>query len=100
MRFSISEKKTDGYVVRYARWFLGQSGRRLRYGQQYFKGLFYHCRSNIERIEEQTPNASYDTLHPFISESTWDGPGVMGQVAREVQATLAGEQGLLLDECG
>ena len=54
-------------------------------------------------MEEQTPDASYDTLHHFISESTWDGPGVMGQVAREVQATLAalpGEQGLLLDECG
>ena len=54
-------------------------------------------------MEEQTPDASYDTLHHFISESTWDGQGVMGQVAREVQATLAtlpGEQGLLLDECG
>ncbi|MBC7447232.1 MAG: IS701 family transposase [Hymenobacteraceae bacterium] len=78
-------------------------GKRLGYCQQYVKGLFHACRSNIERMEERLPDTSYDGLHHFISEACWDGQGVMGQVAREVQASLSalsGEQGLLLDECG
>ena len=57
-------------------------------------------------MNERLPDSSYDALHHFISESTWDGQLVMDEVARRVQTTLAkvaseaGEQGLLLDECG
>ena len=74
--------------------------------QQYVKGLFHTCRINVERMNERLPDSSYDALHHFISESTWDGQLVMDEVARQVQATLAevageeGEQGLLPDECG
>ena len=71
--------------------------------QQYVKGLFHACRSNVERMNERLPDASYDALHHFISVSDWDGQAVMDEVARRVQVTLgavAGEQGLLLDECG
>ena len=54
-------------------------------------------------MNERLPDSNYDALHHFISESSWDGQAVMDEVARRVQATLAevaGEQGLLLDECG
>ncbi|OGX81542.1 hypothetical protein BEN48_17755 [Hymenobacter glacialis] len=54
-------------------------------------------------MSERLPDASYDVLHHFISVSDWDGQAVMDEVARRVQVTLgavAGEQGLLLDECG
>jgi len=54
-------------------------------------------------MNERLPDSSYDALHHFISESTWDRQAVMDEVARRVQvslASVAGEQGLLLDECG
>lgn len=75
----------------------------LTHCQQYIKGLFHACRSNVERMNERLPDSSYDALHHFISVSDWDGQTVMDEVARRVQTTLAeagGEQGLLLDECG
>ncbi len=75
----------------------------LAHCQQYVKGLFHACRSNVERMNERLPDSSYDALHHFISVSDWDGPAVMDEVARRVQTTLAevsGEQGLLLEECG
>jgi SRSO17 transposase len=54
-------------------------------------------------MDERLPDSTYDALHHFISESSWDGLAVRDEVARRVQASLAplgGEQGLLLDECG
>lgn len=75
----------------------------LAHCQQYVKGLFHACRSNVERLNERLPDSSYDALHHFLSVSAWDGPAVMDEVAARVQASLAplgGEQGLLLDECG
>jgi SRSO17 transposase len=101
--FSNYRKKTEAYVLGYGSWFASRLGTRLRYCQQYVKGLFHACRSNIERMEERLPDTSYDGLHHFMSEADWDGHGVMGEVARHVQASLSalpGEQGLLLDECG
>ena len=93
-------------MASYARCFRPRLHGQLAHCQQYVKGLFHACRSNVERMNERLPDSSYDALHHFISESTWDGQLVMDEVARRVQATLAevvgeeGEQGLLLDECG
>lgn len=75
----------------------------LSHFQQYIKNLFHPCRSNLERLTERLPDSAYDALPHFISESAWDGPAVMDEVARRMQAALgevAGEQGLLLEECG
>jgi SRSO17 transposase len=75
----------------------------LAHCQQYVKGLFHACRSNVERMNERLPDSTYDALHHFISVSDWDGQAVVDEVARRVQASLlllGGEQGLLLDECG
>lgn len=90
-------------MASYAACFQPRLHGQLAHSQQYIKGLFHACRSNVERINERLPDSSYDALHHFISESNWDGLAVMDEVARRVQATLgavAGEQGLLLDECG
>lgn len=90
-------------MASYAACFRPRLHGQLAHCQQYIKGLFHACRSNVERMNERLPDSSYDALHHFISESNWDGQGVMDEVARRVQATLgevAGEQGLLLDECG
>ena len=93
-------------MASYARCFRPRLHGQLVHCQQYVKGLFHACRSNVERMNERLPDSSYDALHHFISESAWDGQLVVDEVARRVQATLAevageeGEQGLLLDECG
>ncbi len=90
-------------MASYAACFRPRLHGQLAHCQQYVKGLFHACRSNVERMNERLPDSSYDALHHFISESTWDGQAIMDEVARRVQATLgevAGEQGLLLDECG
>jgi SRSO17 transposase len=90
-------------VAGYAACFRPRLHGQLAHCQQYVKGLFHACRSNVERMNERLPDSGYDALHHFISVSDWDGQAVMDEVARRVQATLAGEageQGLLLDECG
>ena len=90
-------------MASYAACFRPRLHGQLVHCQQYVKGLFHACRSNVERMNERLPDARYDALHHFISVSDWDGQAVMDEVARRVQATLApvaGEQGLLLDECG
>ena len=90
-------------MARYAACFRPRLHGQLAHCQQYVKGLFHACRSNVERMNERLPDSNYDALHHFISLSDWDGQAVMDEVARQVQATLAaetGEVGLLLDECG
>ena len=93
----------EAYVASYTACFRPRLHGQLVHCQQYIKGLFHACRSNVERMNERLPDSSYDALHHFISVSDWDGQAVMDEVARRVAATLgevAGEQGLLLDECG
>jgi SRSO17 transposase len=54
-------------------------------------------------MQECIPASDYQQLHHFISHSPWDAFGVIGEVARKTQASLAGlsgSQGLLLDETG
>lgn len=90
-------------MASYAACFRPRLHGQLAHRQQYIKGLFHACRSNVERMNERLSDSTYDAPHHFISVSDWDGQAVMDEVARRVQATLAevaGEQGLLLDECG
>lgn len=52
---------------------------------------------------ERVPKSNYQQLQHFISHSEWDAKGVMREVARNTNQSLAhlkGEQGLLLDESG
>lgn len=92
------------YSAGYAGYFV--RGKRSVFGhcQDYLKGLFHDCKSNIERMVERIPDSDYQQLHHFISHSAWDGFGVMGEVARQTASSFAllpaGQRGLLLDESG
>jgi len=90
-------------VAGYAACFRARLHGQSAHCQQYGKGLFHACRSNVERMNERLPDSTYDALHHFSSVSDWDGQAVMEAVAARGQASLAplgGEQGLRLDECG
>ncbi|MEZ4967669.1 MAG: IS701 family transposase [Saprospiraceae bacterium] len=80
-------------------------GRKTNLGrcQEYLKGLFHDCKSNIERMQERIPNSEYQQLQHFISHSPWDAFGVMHEVARRTESSfehISGSVGLLLDESG
>lgn len=54
-------------------------------------------------MHERIPDSDYQQLHHFISDSNWDAFGVMQTLAQQTQHSLqsvAGQQGLLLDESG
>ena len=66
----------------------------------YMCGLIQADRSNIERMEEHVPEADYEALQHFISNSPWDARAVVDRVATESDAILGGtgRTGLLIDE--
>jgi len=77
----------------------------VRHCEEYLKGLFHDCKSNIERMQERIPDSEYQNLQHFISHSPWDWRGVMGEVSRQMAASFAllSEEepcGLILDESG
>ncbi len=54
-------------------------------------------------MQERLPDTAYQNLHHFISHSPWDYLGVMGEVSRQMAASLAflpEPCGLILDESG
>ena len=50
-------------MASYASCFRARLHGQLGHCQQYGKGLFHTCRSNVERLNERLPDASYDALH-------------------------------------
>lgn len=76
----------------------------VRHCEEYLKGLFHDCKSNIERMQERIPDSDYQNLQHFISHSPWDWRGVMGEVSRQMAASFAllpeSPCGLVLDESG
>ena len=59
-------------------------------------------RKNMQRMEEIVPESKEQSLQHFLSNSPWDGRGVMGQVALDVDAELGGHEDtmLMIDESG
>lgn len=69
----------------------------------YFEGLLHECKSNIERMVERVPNADYQKLQHFISNSPWDSFAVMDKVSEKSHKNISsiGEPiGLIFDEIG
>jgi SRSO17 transposase len=68
--------------------------------QQYLCGLMQAQRKNMERIVEVVPDSDYQSLHHFLSNSSWDARAVMGQVADRADTALGGQADscLLIDE--
>ena len=76
-------------MARYAACFRPRLHGQLAHCQQYVKGLFHACRSNVERMNERLPDSSYDALHHFISVSDWNGQvGVFAVLSRGPSAGL------------
>ncbi len=69
----------------------------------YLKGLTQSkLEKNMERMEEADPQADYESLQQFITDSTWSAYSVMDLVAQDVN-TLIGDvegSGLIIDESG
>ena len=77
----------------------------VRHCEDYLKGLFHDCKSNIERMQERIPESEYQNLQHFISHSPLDWRGVVGEVSRQMATsfTLLPQEdpcGLILDESG
>jgi len=66
----------------------------------YFEGLIYADKRNMERMCEATESLAYHQIQHFISESTWDACEVMAQVSSDVSSAFAdrAKVGLLIDE--
>jgi hypothetical protein len=77
----LGRKKIDIYARTY--WDHFTCGRKNSTSrcEQYLKGLFHECKSNVERMQERIPGSDYEQLQYFVSESDWDAQGVMMDVA-------------------
>ena len=69
----------------------------------YLKGLTTaNLNKNMERMVENNPEADYQSIQQFISDSSWSARDVMDHVAQDVN-TLIGDPdgtGLIIDESG
>lgn len=85
----------------YSGHFISQGRNRSAHARQYLSGLLGDIRrKNIERIGEQVAEVDYQSVHNFVSESTWDYRALVQQVARDANTLVGGnpESMLLLDE--
>jgi len=59
-------------------------------------------KKNIERMIEVVPDADYQSVHHFISDSPWDHQPVLDQVAQDCDRLLGGtpDTALIIDESG
>lgn len=72
-----------------------------KHAGDYLSGLLgINIRKNIGRIDEGLPDANYQGMQQFISDSPWDPNGLMAQVASEAEDLLGRQANtaLYLDE--
>jgi SRSO17 transposase len=60
-------------------------------------GLFQSDYSNIERISEVLPDADYNQIQHFISESPWDAKALMDRVASDSSSLFSNENSVFLE---
>jgi len=85
----------------YSPFFISQGRNRTDHARQYLSGLLGDIRrKNIERIGEKVADVSYQSVHNFVSESSWDYRALSTQIARDANTLLGGssESMLLIDE--
>ena len=90
-----------GFCEDYSSYFISQGRNRTEQARQYLSGLLSDIqRKNIERIGEKVDEFDYQSVHNFVSESSWDYRALLSQVARDANSLLGGnaESMLLLDE--
>ena len=85
----------------YSTLFISQGRNRTEHARQYLSGLLGDIRGkNIERIGEKVADVNYQSVHNFVSESSWDYRALSTQVAKDANTLLGGsaESMLLIDE--
>jgi SRSO17 transposase len=85
----------------YSTFFISQGRNRTDHARQYLSGLLGDIRrKNIERIGEKVADVSYQSVHNFVSESSWDYRALSTQIAKDTNTLLGGnaESMLLIDE--
>ena len=85
----------------YSTFFISQRGNRTEHARQYLSGLLGDIRrKNIERIGQKVADLSYQSVHNFVSESSWDYRALSAQVDKDANTLLGGsaESMLLIDE--
>ena len=84
----------------YSTFFISQGRNRTDHARQYLSGLLGEIRrKNIERIGEKVADVSYQWVHNFVSESSWDYRALNTQIAKDANTLLGGnaESMLLID---
>ena len=85
----------------YSTFFISQGRNRTEHARQYLSGLLGDIRrKNIERIGEKVADVSYQWVHNFVSESSWDYCALNTQIAKDANTLLgrSAESMLLIDE--
>ena len=85
----------------YSSYFISQGRNRTLQARQYLSGLLGDIRrKNIERIGEKVDEVDYQSVHNFVSESSWGYRALTSQIAKDANSLLGGnaESMLLLDE--
>lgn len=87
---------------RYSKYFVTKTKSLSTQSQNYLSGLMQAIKKNIERMIEVVPDANYQAVHNFVSESPWEHAPVTGQVARDCERLLGGgpDTSLIIDESG
>ncbi|MBK6931078.1 MAG: hypothetical protein IPH12_09450 [Saprospirales bacterium] len=57
--------------------------------EEYLKGLFHDCKSNIERMQERIPEAIIKTFNTLSVTPVGLARCVMGEVCRQMAASFA-----------
>ena len=85
----------------YSNYFISQGRNRVEHARQYLTGLLGDIRrKNIERIGEKVEDVNYQSVHNFVSESSWNYGALTAQVAQDANKLLGGKDQsmLLIDE--
>ena len=89
------------FYQNYSTFFISQGRNRTEHARQYLSGLLGDIRrKNIERIGEKVADVSYQSVHNFVSESSWDYRALSTQLAKDANTLMGGhaESMLLIDE--
>jgi SRSO17 transposase len=87
---------------RFSKYFVTRTKSLNNQSLHYLSGLMQAIKKNIERMTEVVPDADYQSVHHFVSQSPWEHQPALDQVARDCDRLLGGgpDTALIIDESG
>lgn len=96
---SLAESKLDTHFSSYVPRFESATRSVAEAARAYLRGLYQSDRANMERMADVVAGSRYQRLHHMLSESGWDRPGVLRQLAADANAHFGrGGTALVFDE--